>query len=407
MRTLRLIALFFFLATLAALCVSCSSVGQPDLAVRADAASTPSEPSEAPVAPMAAPGPGAPRYRIHALPFSSNPYAINDLGEIATTVPTGKRAKYSERSDDIPDDLALWENGKLRDLGNLPDNEMCWPVAINNRGEIVGQSGNYQQGPPEDYATNAFLWSHGHMRRIFEEADIDAMNDQGAIVGVDRSNNDAFVYAHAKERKVPDPGPFGSVHLTAINDKGEMVGWVLPPIPVQSHDLDPSHLPTYPYLWKGGKAIPLHLPSDWDRPAPQAINNEGQIVVVTTDKNHYIPLWGPGGNGEVEGLFPVYLWKAGKWSVIGPPPGKQEVDFVALNDRGEVIGDVDPSTGADNAPCLWKDGHTYSLYSLIVNNSGWVLESVSAINNKGEIVGLGYENGKQCAYLLTPEIGRK
>ncbi len=42
------------------------------------------------------------------------------------------------------------------------------------------------------------------------------------------------------------------------------------------------------------------------------------------------------------------------------------------------------------------------LNQLVVNGSGWYLSDVAAINDAGQIVGTGYHNGQQRAFLLTP-----
>jgi len=43
-----------------------------------------------------------------------------------------------------------------------------------------------------------------------------------------------------------------------------------------------------------------------------------------------------------------------------------------------------------------------NLNNLLLPNSGWELNSVVGINNKGQIIGTGKFNGQNRAFILTP-----
>ena len=53
---------------------------------------------------------------------------------------------------------------------------------------------------------------------------------------------------------------------------------------------------------------------------------------------------------------------------------------------------------------LWRDGGVLNLQSVLdpVAGAGWTISTASAINNSGQVVGLGVHNGQNRAYLLTP-----
>jgi probable HAF family extracellular repeat protein len=67
-----------------------------------------------------------------------------------------------------------------------------------------------------------------------------------------------------------------------------------------------------------------------------------------------------------------------------------------INNRGQIVGD------SNNRAFLYQDGSMYDLNSLIDPSSGWVLESASAINDSGQIVGYGINSlGQEHAFLLS------
>jgi uncharacterized protein (TIGR03437 family) len=51
---------------------------------------------------------------------------------------------------------------------------------------------------------------------------------------------------------------------------------------------------------------------------------------------------------------------------------------------------------------LYTGGKTYDLNTLVTNASGWTLTNAIAVNDAGQIVGAGFVNGQEHAFLLTP-----
>lgn len=70
-----------------------------------------------------------------------------------------------------------------------------------------------------------------------------------------------------------------------------------------------------------------------------------------------------------------------------------------INNSGQVVGYSD----SDTARCafLYDDGKMVDLNTLLPAYSGWLLQDAKGINDLGQIVGSGYINGEQHAYLLT------
>jgi probable HAF family extracellular repeat protein len=80
--------------------------------------------------------------------MNNDPEAINDLGEI-----TG--------DSDLPGDATghafLWRKGKMQDLGTLPGDYSSYANSINNLSQIVGQSCDINGN------CRPFLWENGKM----------------------------------------------------------------------------------------------------------------------------------------------------------------------------------------------------------------------------------------------------
>jgi uncharacterized membrane protein len=81
------------------------------------------------------------------------------------------------------------------------------------------------------------------------------------------------------------------------------------------------------------------------------------------------------------------------------PGGTGEVR--ALNRYGTAVGVSSSSTG-DRA-VLWRGGVIHDLNVLIPTNSGWFLRAAQGINDHDEVVGFGEKDGQTRAFLLYRE----
>jgi probable HAF family extracellular repeat protein len=87
---------------------------------------------------------------------------------------------------------------------------------------------------------------------------------------------------------------------------------------------------------------------------------------------------------------------------LGTLPGGTSSFAFGLNDSGQVVGDSYNASGQPHA-FVWQNGTMSDLNDLIPPGSGWVLGNATAINNAGQIVGVGSHNGQGRAFLLTPD----
>lgn len=93
----------------------------------------------------------------------------------------------------------LWSNGEIRDLGTLSGHLVSEALAINNRGDVVGSSGD-----PES-ERHAALWRPGHRAQdlgTLEGGDTSralGINNRGEVVGVAHTpeGSQAFVWTAA------------------------------------------------------------------------------------------------------------------------------------------------------------------------------------------------------------------
>ena len=84
--------------------------------------------------------------------FAQSTYKITDLGTLPGS--TSSIATAINNSGQVVgnsgDHAFLWQNGVMTDLGTLPGSTSSTATAINNSGQVVGNSGNH-----------AFFWDNG------------------------------------------------------------------------------------------------------------------------------------------------------------------------------------------------------------------------------------------------------
>ena len=136
-------------------------------------------------------------------------------------------------------------------------------------------------------------------------------------------------------------------------------------------------------LWQGGVPRDLGtLPGDAASTA-RAISAAGHAVGES--------LAGPLQSRAV-------LWRSGTIQDLGSLPGDASSQANGINASGQVVG---WSRSADRSRAvLWQGNGATDLNSLLLQGSGWVLTSASAINDAGQIVGVGLHDGRGRGFLL-------
>lgn len=289
------------------------------------------------------------------------------------------------------------------------------PVDMDDQAHVVG---TYSDGSGE----RVFLWRNGQFTNLHDcnllgdYSTATAMNNNGQIVGSSREG--AFIIA------LP---PVGAASIKVygracsfydINDNGQIIGFQ----PAYSGDPRRGNV-ARACIWNGGTATPLGTIPLRDESAGVAVNNAGQVVV-------------DGSNGGPRGGGPVFLWSAAgglgdlnlyalaeainkDGAIVGQDNSNQALLFrdresvqlgtlggstshaYDINDAGQIVGTARTTNEADHA-VLWENGAPTDLNDAIPANSEWELRSARAINNRGEILGVGVFNDVEQGFVLYP-----
>jgi probable HAF family extracellular repeat protein len=296
-----------------------------------------------------------------------------------------------------------WKHGEIEKLGTLGGNS-SGALAISNGGQVTGWSETTIVDPSSgETETHAFLWRNG------------VIHDLGTLGG---------------------PLSFGQ----AVNNEGEVVGFsYTSSIPNKTTGIPTSH----PFIWRNGQMTDLSLGGSLG--GSGFVNSHSQAIGDSTlpgDTEDHAFFWSRGTlrdlgtlggtfsnptglteEGHISGvatttndeLLHAVLWRNQEITDLGTVPGDACSWAWGLNSRDQVVGISLPS------PCdfstahafLWERGSMVDLNTLIPSNSGLQLVYGEAINDAGEIVGIGVPPGVSPGdveilghvYVLIPQDG--
>ena len=172
----------------------------------------------------------------------------------------------------------LWTKDGVKELPIIDGDIDGVATYINDRGEVVGFSGDCTSGP------HALLWTNGTVTDLGSLGGLvniaTAINNHGQVVGYANLPGDNFVLRAFlwQDGVMTDLGVFpGDVHSLAIgiNDKGQIVG-----------DSCDESFSCHAFLWQNGAMLDLnslvHSPDAPFLENGNSINSRGQIAGKTT-----------------------------------------------------------------------------------------------------------------------------
>lgn len=309
------------------------------------------------------------------LPASAQAYTVTDLGDFYPAA--------INKAGQVVGGHTLWTgSGQLVRLNGLHT------TAINNRGQIVGFRGNNLVSAATEGNVHAFLWQNGRMQdlgtpRMPSQFYARAINDRGQIVG--DSYRAPLLWENGRITYLPklskDP-PYTQMpsEASAINSSG----WIAGSSSAKSGQLQAV-------LWHGRRLTVLRgLPG---RRAAQAnaVNDRGQVagssgLGYAGERRHAV-LW-QSGNPRDLGTLPGDTDSAA--AAINSAG-------TVVGSSSHVV-----KAGLQSRAFLWQSGRMLDLTALLAPHSGWHLASATGINDRGQIVGYGQRNGKPRGFLLTP-----
>jgi probable HAF family extracellular repeat protein len=307
------------------------------------------------------------------------------VGSSATSIPSPPHSNFSicgglDGTVHFVFHAFQWQHDKLTDLGALPGHHNCSvATSINAGGEMVGYSENGRIDPLTGIRQiRAVLWKQG---------------------------------------KIKDLGTFGGNHslVGSINDRGQVTGAALNaiPDPFSFYDLllgSSNGTQTRAFLWQNGHKQDLKTMGGPDAEA-YFVNNYGQVIGISyinsiPNSSTGLPtadpfLWDPKTKKKMNDLGTL----GGVWG-----------SAYFLNNKGQVIGYsslaadpgacLKPLPNPNCHPFLWDAGN---LLDLTVQ-SGGKLVAANAINDNGDIAGLGDFSGTHDAALwrngVVTDLGR-
>ncbi len=246
---------------------------------------------------------------------------------------------------------------------------------INNHDIIVGRANGYSPA----------LWnpdrSLSYLPLVRTNGVAYAINDSDIVVGVDGPSNPIPVkWVHGQVISLCGSVPCSGTALD-INNQGDILGSI-------AWDIDQDHY--------GGNWIyqPLERFSSDHPPTPDDFIDAS---VLSLNDNRQVA--GYRGLLPFEDFVETYAirWENGIVAVLDHGSFRRHSYAQGINNRGDLVGQK-----GGHATLWTAEGHEIDLNLAIPPNTGWLLQTATDINERGQIVGYGLLNNKQRGFLLTP-----
>lgn len=249
----------------------------------------------------------------------------------------------------------------------LSPGEQSRAYGINDAGQVVGVRYDVY-GNPE-----AVLWQLDGTVTVLGSANSHAMGVNSAGVAAGASNGQAVRFDNGTAQSIPVNAPWSAAN--AINANSTVAG---------TAQLANGSFRAFTATSGNGVTM-LGTLGGWSSYG-QAINATG---------------WIAGGSSTVTGYLHAFLYANGQMKDLGTLAGGNNSSAYGVNSAGQVVG-YSQIFGGDSRAFLWENGQLRDLNDLIAADTGWRLLEASAINEQGQIVGVGLVDGVERAFRLDP-----
>jgi probable HAF family extracellular repeat protein len=232
--------------------------------------------------------------------------------------------------------------------------------------------------------SSSFFWDRGNITPIGTLADnqsnrnntrIRGINDAAQVIGSSQTANDETHAFAWKAGFMEDLGTLGGTFSEAsdINEKGQITG-----------NSTTANGESHSFIYNDGIMTDLEDLGGGSSSALQ-INADGQIFGCSTTAS--------GGSN-------AFIWTSGAMRDTGISNCSDSSNYEYIfNDKGQLLVN-------DGSSSFYYDGdRTFSaqdIETLLGENSGWDISKITGLNNKGQIIGTGLLNGKESAFVMTP-----
>jgi probable HAF family extracellular repeat protein len=313
-------------------------------------------------------------------------YRVTDLGDMETSNSLAHAVNESGAAvgyDVVGGSLVhamLWDSGGNVDLGAL-----CGPFSyadgVNTDRQVVGYRAVFN---PVGF--QAFYWDDaGGVQDLGtfggDSSFAYGINDEGEVVGqADLVDGTSHAFLWDQTNGLQELGTLGgpSSVANAVNNSGVVAGG--------ADGADGSH---HAVLWKRHRVRDLGTLGG-DNSEASAVNNLGHAA---------------GSSQTAMGAYHAFYWERGiGMQDLGTFGGESSVAF-GINASDQVVGWAQSPTDGFRA-FVWDNGTLADLNDLILD-PGWTLNIAFAINNAGQIVGVGRgpNSSYDHAFLLNPDDG--
>ncbi|MGD9632074.1 MAG: hypothetical protein AB7G28_23365 [Pirellulales bacterium] len=297
---------------------------------------------------------------------------VNNLEEVAGYVTGGGPVSRAFRWD------AVGEFDVVGTLGGINS----FAHAINDFGVIVGRSntGVGAQTRPFRQEPGGMIESLGTFGGNFGTAwDI---NNSGIITGVANNASVGRAFIWQEGSGLTDIGNFTPTGASAglgINSSGKVVGFGTT-----------SDERLHAFFWDGSTFNDLSTIGTGTESMAQAVNDSNVVV-------------GFGTLEEFGSTYGAFRWTEGGGIAQLGQLFTYDTRALDINNAGDIVGWSWIDAVGNSRAVLWEDGGAIvNLNERIIPGSGWLLTSANAINEIGQIVGVGQLDGEPRAFLLTP-----